>query len=153
MSKRQNQLWVKRNELLEDAGMSEEGMHSDFMYLLGKGYISVPGPGPIDQLQYIPYAHMKITAAGNDYLEELAQEPKQAEAQKTLLSVPGNHNKFHNVSVGGGVDVPGENNAFTKTSIGHIPRSNEHKLLWWFMSIVAGVIVLLIGVYVLGVGK
>ena|SRR3989344_2368384 len=152
LRKRQNQLWVKRDELLNDTNLDDATLHPDFTYLLGKNYVQVPGPGPIDQLQFIPYAHMKITSGGVDYLDELTSQ-STSNAQKPLLSVSGNHNTFHDVSVDGGVNVPGKGNQFSKTKIGRGTQPKEHKWFWWIMSIVGGVIALLISAYIFGVGR
>lgn len=154
LANRQSQAWVKRNELIEDTKLNEEILHPEFTYLLGKKYIDVPGPGPIDQLRFIPYANMKIAPEGIDYLEELSNGLNQTKTQKNLLSVSGSHNTFNDVSVeGGGIGVPGKKNRFSKTRINHGVKPKDNKWFWWLMGIIGGVIVLLIGAYVFGVGK
>lgn len=145
-------MWVERSQLLDDAKLSPQTLHPEVEYLLGNDYIDIPKNGRLDQLRFVPYAHLKITYSGVDYLEGLARS-KQGEQNNPLLSVQGNKNTFVDSSIEGGVEITGKGNSFSRSQIGNPNNQSESKWFWWIMSIVSGVIILLIGAYVLGVGK
>ncbi len=146
LARRRNQSWALRGELLSDTGKTDQTLHPEVEYLLEKGYVKIPINGGIDQLQYVPYAHLKITAEGVDYLDEL--EKPASMTQGTVLSVKGRNNFFGDSIFSGNVDVPGKNNTFHNNVHNQgtaTPERKENKWFWWVMSVIAGVIILYVG--------